>query len=854
MLFCPNGTSWTDTWVDKGINRCFFDSVSSGALGGFVLFCGILQCVLYSRYSLRVDRKLVHSSKAVYMQVFLTMLMVVGSVVYMILQNVELYGKVLYGYQVLTACAFVLAYLVSLRLIFLERSNALPSIPTRGHGLLLLLFWALGLVRENVAFVSWYSSEWWWKLESESDYVELGFWIMRYVCTLSLLVLGIVGWGLPSARHPYNLLLNNDQAESSTSSSGSASTWSNVFSKVKLMLPYVWPKGNVFLQMTVVVCLVILALGRVLNVFVPLYSKYIINSLTVSPDTTGKQELEFRWDIIMIYVGFIFLKGGGTGTTGVLNNLRSFLWIKVQQFTTRRIEVRLFGHLHSLSLRWHLQRKTGEVLRVVDRGTNSINNLLSYIVFQIVPTIADIVIAIVYFVTVFNYLFGLIVFASMALYLTFTVVITEWRTKYRRDMNKLDNEANAMAVDSLLNFETVKYYGASDFETERYDKAIGRYQVAEWKSTASLNLLNTVQNIVTTIGYMSGALLCAWAVVHGVAGLKLTVGDYVLFGTYLSQLFVPLNWLGTYYRMIQQAFIDMENMFDLLAEDIEIKDIPDADRLDVVRGKIEFQNVSFRYDPSKPILKNISFTVQPGQTLALVGHTGSGKSTIIRLMFRFYDVNSGMIKIDGRDIAMVNQESLRKSIGVVPQDTVLFNSDIRYNIRYGRVTATDQEVEEAARFAEIHDRILTFPKKYGTVVGERGLKLSGGEKQRVAIARTLLKAPAIVLLDEATSALDTKTERQIQHSLEEVCKNRTTVIVAHRLSTVIHADQILVLSEGEIIECGTHDELIEKGSHYADMWQQQQQAAEKQEEVEEEAGADNNGGANVNGGGDKKTE
>ncbi|PVD29468.1 hypothetical protein C0Q70_08719 [Pomacea canaliculata] len=589
------------------------------------------------------------------------------------------------------------------------------------------------------------------------------------------------------------------QINLSRPSNQNTSTWSNVWSKVKLMMPYVWPKGNFTLQFTVFFCLVLLALGRALNVLVPIYSKEIVDSLTYTPQASAQVEpLQFRYDLILIYVALNFLEGRGSGQTGFLNNLRSLLWIKVQQYTTRRVQVKLFSHLHSLSLRWHLQRKTGEVLRVVDRGTDSINNLLNYIVFQIFPTIADIVIAIIYFVTVFNYLFGLIVFVCMFLYLASTIVITEWRTKYRREMNLLDNKTNAMAVDSLLNFETVKYYGASDFETQRYDEAITNFQVAEWKSNASLNLLNSAQNIVTTVGYMAGALLCAWAVVSGVAGLHLTVGDYVLFGTYLAQLFVPLNWLGTYYRMIQQAFIDMENMFDLLAEDAEVKDVPGCKDLIIYKGKIEFQNVCFRYDPSKPIIKNVSFTVNPGETLALVGHTGSGKSTIVRLLFRFYDIESGSIKIDGQDIAMVSQKSLRQTIGVVPQDTVLFNTDIRYNIRYGRVAASDQEVEAAAAAAEIHNRILTFPKQYDTLVGERGLKLSGGEKQRVAIARTLLKAPAIVLLDE-----------------------------------------ILVFNEGEVIERGTHEELIAKGGHYAEMWQQQLQA--KQSEVEEGA----NGSAEI---------
>ncbi|KAK3108353.1 hypothetical protein FSP39_006149 [Pinctada imbricata] len=625
------------------------------------------------------------------------------------------------------------------------------------------------------------------------------------------------------------------------------SSWTNVISNIKVMIPYVWPKGSWWRQCLVVLCLVILGAGRGVNVLVPIYSRDIVNSLTEpfiiqavqqssivqssqqsssvqtppqsSSNNTGQQSynvlvtqhppslqaavLEFRWDLILMYGFLLFLRGGGAATNGFLRNARSFLWIPVQQYTTRRIQVKLFSHLHSLSLRWHLQRKTGEVLRIVDRGTNSINSLLSYLIFQILPTTVDIVIAIIYFITAFNYIFGLVVFLSMVMYLGVTIWLTEWRTRYMRDMNKYDNQRNAKSVDSLLNFETVKYYGASEFETNRYDEAIKIYQKAEWKSTALLNLLNTMQNAVISFGMLVGSLLCAFAVVHSISDLKLTVGDYVLFGTYLTQLYGPLNWLGTFYRVVQQSFIDMENMFELLDVNQEVKDTPDANEIVVTKGEIEFRDVHFYYEPSKPVLSDISFTVPAGQTYALVGHSGSGKSTLIRLLFRFYDVTHGKIIIDGQDIALVKQESLRQKIGVVPQDTVLFNDDIRYNIRYGNVKAKDDEVERAADAADIHERILGFPKQYETVVGERGLKLSGGEKQRVAIARTILKNPAIVLLDEATSALDTKTERNIQTSLEEVCENRTTIIVAHRLSTIIHAHQILVMNEGQIMERGT---------------------------------------------------
>ncbi|XP_050922533.1 ATP-binding cassette sub-family B member 6 [Lates calcarifer] len=603
------------------------------------------------------------------------------------------------------------------------------------------------------------------------------------------------------------------QRSSSPSPASLPSAWQGFGRKVRLLLPYVWPKGTTALQGLVLLCVGLLAAERLVNVLVPVYSKNIVNELSAGGGWTSLIAT------VCIYTLLKFLQGGGAGTSGFISNLRQFLWIKVQQFTSRGIQVRLFSHLHGLSLRWHLERRTGDVLRSVDRGTSSINNLLSYILFSILPTICDIIIAIIYFISYFSVWFGLIVFTCMVLYLTCTVLITEWRTKYRREMNNQDNNAKSRAVDSLLNFETVKYYNAEDYEVSCFEEAILKYQQCEWKSSASLALLNQTQNIIIGSGLLAGSLLCAYLVSEG----QFQVGDYVLFGTYIIQLYTPLNWFGTYYRLIQSAFVDMENMLALLTEQKEIKDIsPQALTCQLTAGQVEFDKVCFSYVPGTEVLRDVTFTVEAGQTVALVGPSGSGKSSILRLLFRFYDPQSGCIRIDGQDISKVHQSSLRSYIGVVPQDTVLFNNTIGNNIRYSRVTATNQEVEGAAMAADIHNRIMELPQGYDTEVGERGLKLSGGEKQRVAIARTILKEPRIILLDEATSSLDTQTERNIQASLAKICTNRTTIVVAHRLSTIVGADQILVVHNGQIAERGRHEELLIQGGLYAAMWMKQQ--------------------------------
>uniref|UniRef100_A0A8C9XMS2 ATP-binding cassette sub-family B member 6 n=1 Tax=Sander lucioperca TaxID=283035 RepID=A0A8C9XMS2_SANLU len=780
--YCEANSSISHTWVDEGISPCFYFTLVPTILLTISFFLGTIHCIFYQKYGTAMEPKFIPRSCLYGFQLAISVLLLIQFLGGMVWRAAN--GGELPGYVVLYGCFSALGWAWAIAVLRVERRRSLLMDRTRGHSIALLLFWAVAFSAENLAFISWYSPHWWWGLENNQQQVQFALWLMRYIGTGLLFFIGLKAPGLP--RKPYMLLINEDERDVENSgqvirpsllgrTEDNQSTWQGFRKKVRMLLPYMWPRGNIFLQLLVLFCLILLGVERVINVFVPIYYKNIVNELT---DGSSWNALATT---VCIYVLLKLMQGGGAGASGFISNLRSFLWIRVQQFTNRVVQVRLFSHLHSLSLRWHLGRKTGDVLRSIDRGTSSINSLLSYIVFSIIPTIVDIVISIIYFITYFNAWFGLIVFVCMGLYLTLTIIITEWRTKYRRDMNQQDNNAKSRAVDSLLNFETVKYYNAESYEVSRFEDAILKYQVSEWKTQASLAFLNQTQNLIIGSGLLAGSLLCAYFVTEG----KFQIGDFVLFGTYIIQLYTPLNWFGTYYRL--SSWISL---------------------------------LFYR----KEILRDVSFTALPGQTIALVGPSGSGKSTIIRLLFRFYDVHGGCISIDGQDISKVKQTSLRAHIGVVPQDTVLFNNTIRDNIRYGRISASDQEVEEAALAADIHDKIMTFPEGYDTQVGERGLKLSGGEKQRVAIARTILKAPQIILLDEATSALDTQTERNIQASLAKVCVNRTTVVVAHRLSTIIGADQILVISDGRIAERGRHEELLVKGGLYSDMWMRQQQA------------------------------
>jgi len=586
---------------------------------------------------------------------------------------------------------------------------------------------------------------------------------------------------------------------------------------VRRLAPYLWPP-DWGLRGRVLVSLAFLIGAKVINVYVPLLYKGAVDAL--SPGHAA---------VITVPVALVIGYGIARVGAQLFAELRDAVFAKVGQRAVRRLALATFRHLHALSLRFHLERQTGGLSRAIERGIRGTEFLLSYMLFNVVPTLFEILLVCAILWGFYRATFALATLATIIAYIAFTFSVTDWRIKFRREMNERDSEANTRAIDSLLNFETVKYFANEAHEAQRFDQALRAYERAAVRSQTTLSALNIGQGIIIATGLVTVMLLAGF----GVAAGRMTVGDFVLVNSYLVQLYSPLNVLGMVYRNIKQSLTDLESMFRLLSVKAEIEDRPGAPALAVPRGEVVFDRVSFHYDPRRPILAEVSFRVPPGGTVAIVGPSGAGKSTIARLLFRFYDVHAGAIRIDGQDLRDVTQDSLRRAIGVVPQDTVLFNDTVRYNIAYGRPGASDAEIEEAARHARIHDFIASLPDGYQSQVGERGLKLSGGEKQRVAIARVILKAPRILIFDEATSALDTKTEHEIQANLDEVSAGRTTLVIAHRLSTVVNADEILVLDQGRIVERGDHAALLAEGGVYAAMWARQQQEADERDALAE---------------------
>ena len=601
--------------------------------------------------------------------------------------------------------------------------------------------------------------------------------------------------------------------------------------------PYIWPGDRIDLKMRVVWSVVLLLVAKLATLAVPFTFKWATDALSGK----GTAPIEpSNWLVWVVAAPLIMTASYGALRVlmAVLTQWRDGIFARVAMHAVRKLAYITFVHMHELSLRFHLERKTGGLTRILERGRNGIETIVRMVILQLIPTIVEVSLLMVVLFWQFDWRYVLATLITVVVFMYFTYAATEWRIAIRRKMNDSDTEANTKAIDSLLNYETVKYFGAETREAQRYDRSMERYEQASVKTYTSLAVLNTGQAVIFTFGLTATMLMCAIGVRQG----RNTVGDFVLINAMMIQLYTPLNFMGMVYREIKQAVIDIEIMFGLLARKPEITDSPAAHPLQVRAGTIRFENVSFFYEVARPILTNLSFDVAAGRTVAIVGPSGAGKSTISRLLFRFYDVTGGRILIDDQDISEVTQTSLRAAIGMVPQDTVLFNDTIRYNIRYGRWDASDAEVEEAARQAQIDAFIRRATKGYDTEVGERGLKLSGGEKQRVAIARTILKGPPILLLDEATSALDSHTERDIQDELDRVAENRTTLVIAHRLSTIVNADEILVLDHGAIIERGTHRELLARDGLYASMWNRQREAQLAREilaEVGDDGGAPN---------------
>ena len=592
----------------------------------------------------------------------------------------------------------------------------------------------------------------------------------------------------------------------------------NDWGTLQTLVPYLWAY-----KWRVLLALVCLVSAKVANVGVPLVLKALIDSLSITPGQPAS--------VMILPIGVLIAYGLLRLSTTVFTELREFFFARVTQRAVRTIALKVFRHLHALSLRFHLNRQTGGITRDIERGTRGISSLVSFTLFSILPTLVEITLVLGYLALHYDIWFSAITLAALSIYVLFTVLVTEWRTHFRRTMNELDSKASTKAIDSLLNYETVKYFGNEEYEAHRYDEGLQRFETAAVRSQTSLTLLNTGQSVIIALA----VTLILWRATLGVIGGTMTLGDLVLVNAFMIQLYIPLNFLGVIYREIKQSLADMEKMFVLLDQHREVADDPSAPPLAIRQAEVRFAHVDFSYEAKRQILFDVDFTIAAGTTTAVVGHSGSGKSTLARLLFRFYDVNAGAITIDGQDIRRVTQTSLRSAIGIVPQDTVLFNDSIAYNIAYGRPGASQDEIVAAARAAYIQDFIVNLPDDYDTAVGERGLKLSGGEKQRVAIARTLLKNPAILIFDEATSALDSRAEQAIQAQLKEIARDRTTLVIAHRLSTIADAQQILVMDHGRIIERGTHGQLLAAQGAYAQMWERQQA---RQQEVTDPIGAE----------------
>ena len=607
---------------------------------------------------------------------------------------------------------------------------------------------------------------------------------------------------------------------------------SNPMGTLVNLWPYMWPKDRPDLKRRVAWATFYLVLAKIVLLGVPYFFKWSTDALNGKMDPVGLLPA-FLLGATALIISYNFIRILQAG----LNQLRDALFASVGQYAVRQLAYKTFVHMHQLSLRFHLERKTGGLSRIIERGTKGIETIVRFTILNTVPTLIEFALTAAIFWWGYGFSYLAVTAATVALYIWFTIVASDWRISIRRDMNASDTDANTKAIDSLLNFETVKYFGNEDMEASRFDKAMARYEISATRIWTSLGWLNFGQAVIFGIGMAVMMVMSGLAVQSG----QQTIGDFVFVNAMLAQLAIPLNFIGFVYREIRQGLTDIEQMFDLLEVEAEVKDAPDARELSVSAGGIRFNDVHFAYDANRPILKGLSFEVPAGKTVAIVGPSGAGKSTISRLLYRFYDAQSGQIEIDGQDIRSVTQKSLRRAIGMVPQDTVLFNDTIAYNIRYGRPDASEREVEAAAEIAQIGTFIRNLPDGFDTMVGERGLKLSGGEKQRVAIARTILKAPPILILDEATSALDTNTEQEIQTALDVVSKNRTTLVIAHRLSTVINSDEIIVLKDGTIAERGTHQALLAQGGLYASMWNRQREATEAEEHLRQVRESDDMG-------------